>query len=187
MAGRNRCGFVLTTGEHKGKKCNLGQGHDVVSETNATATRHKYTPPQARPALDVNVIRNTVTKVTDATVMAQHRRTKDGGEKSEERKFIDQVVQAGYEAWVESGKPTDWTRSYGLLVDIPNEQVPTFKDRIHTSAKGLGYRASFGTDAPAGNGMTTVALRVTDLPPVEQPSANGDQAPAAEQPETVTA
>ena len=190
MAGRNRCGFTLTSGEFKGKKCNLGAGHDVVSESNPTATRHKYTPPVARPALDLSVIRGTVTKVTDTQVMAAHRRTKTTtGEKSEERTFIDQVVQAGYDAWVESGKPKEWARSYGLMLTIPSNQVATFKDRVHTSAKALAYKASFGDDQKNGDSVI-VALRVTDLPANESANGNAQTETPAETPpvaETPTA
>lgn len=174
MAGRNRCGFQLTSGEHKGKKCNLGAGHDVVSESNPTATRHKYTPPKARPALTIASIRDTVVKVTDPTVMAKHRRTKDTGDKSAERQFIDQVVQAAYDAWVESGKPKDWVKSFGLLLTVPKDQVTTFRDRIHTSAKAMGYKASFGDSQDTDNGQVIVALRVTDIP--ADNSANGNAA-----------
>lgn len=182
MAGRNRCGFVLTSGTNKGKKCNQGAGHDVVSEKNPTVTNHKYTPPKARPALDLNAIRGTVVKVTDPKVMAEHRRTKDTGEKSEERQFTDQVIQAGYDAWVESGKPKDWTKSYGLLLSIPKDQVQTFKDRIYTSAKALGYKAAFGADKPGQNDTVVVSLRVTDIPPAN--ANNGTPAVTENTPET---
>jgi len=171
MAGRNRCGFVLTTGDHKGKKCNQGAGHDVVSDTNPKATKHTYTAPKPRPALNLSAMRNTVVKVTDPKVMAEHRRVKSTtGEKSEERRFIDQVVQAAYDAWVESGKSKEWAKSFGLLLNVPNEQVVTFKDRVHTSAKAMAYKASFGADTTDGE-LTTVALRVTDIP-VDEPAAD---------------
>jgi hypothetical protein len=184
MAGRNRCEFVLTSGEHKGKKCNQGMGHNEVSETNAKATRHLYTPPKARPALNLSLIKDTVVKVTDPQVMAAHRRTHaTTGEKSEERRFVDQVVQAAYDAWVESGKSADWAKSFGLLLNVPNDQVATFKDRVHTSAKAMAYKASFGTDTTDGE-LTTVALRVIDMP-VTAPATNGQA--TADQPEPANA
>jgi hypothetical protein len=118
----------------------------------------------------------TVAKVAPGAEMAAHRPTR--GDRDAEQKQIDQLVRAGWDAWDEVGRPTDWEDQPGTYLSVPDEVVETVKTRVTRAGQFYKMSVRFGR-IESTDGYSTVVFVVTNA----KTRAKDDDAEADDSPE----
>jgi hypothetical protein len=131
-----------------------------------------------RPAIDFTS--STFARVQERKTMAEYRRTR--GERDQEQREFDRIVDEAYNDWVNAGKPTDWVDMPGTYWQGPKEQAETVMWRVHRSGQHYSLKIRFGDlkeiTGPNGESYAEVVFVVTDRPANDTPDE--EEAEAAE-------
>ena len=112
----------------------------------------------------------------EPTLMGRYRRTR--GERDEQQKAFDAMVDLAWREWIDAGKPEDWNEQPGTFFTVPADELETAQYLVYRAGRYYHLKIRFGrVETEVGEDGATYATAVftaTDFPAGESEPPDED-------------
>lgn len=123
----------------------------------------------------INFAKVTATRV-EGIEMARMRPTR--GERDDEQKQVDKLVEAAWNEWRSAGSPVKWEDQPGTFLSVPQAQLETLQWRVRRAGTFMALKIRFGrieTVKGTDGVYSQVVFVATDRPAGEIPDTVDDE------------